>query len=121
MNWIRQSTRLALYLRDGLACAYCGEGIEDGAQLTLDHIKCHTHGGSNRPTNLLTCCKRCNSSRGKRSVSRFVKDEWDAQSAKWILRHVRECLRRKLPRAQARDMIERRGSVKRVLKWTAAR
>src|SRR5438128_11454104 len=32
MNWIRPEKRLALYLRDGLACCYCGEAVEDGAK-----------------------------------------------------------------------------------------
>jgi len=36
MNWIRKEKRLAIYLRDGLACGYCGQSIEDGAKLTLD-------------------------------------------------------------------------------------
>jgi 5-methylcytosine-specific restriction endonuclease McrA len=68
MNWIRKEKRLAIYLRDGLACCYCGGAVEDGAKLTLDHIKCHDHGGSNDATNLVTCCHSCNSARGARSV-----------------------------------------------------
>ena len=47
MNWIKPAKRLALYLRDGLACAYCGDGIEDGIRLTLDHLTPHSLGGSN--------------------------------------------------------------------------
>lgn len=31
MNWIRKDKRLAIYMRDGMACVYCG--------LTLDHLK----------------------------------------------------------------------------------
>ena len=45
-NWVRREKRLALYLRDGLACVYCGEGVEDGVVLTLDHLVPHSHGGS---------------------------------------------------------------------------
>ena len=71
MNWIRKEKRLAIYLRDGLACAYCGESVEDGAKLTLDHLKAHNHGGSNDADNLVTCCHRCNSARGKRSWRKF--------------------------------------------------
>ena len=33
-NWIRPEKRRALYLRDGLACVYCGDSLEDGARLT---------------------------------------------------------------------------------------
>jgi 5-methylcytosine-specific restriction endonuclease McrA len=41
MNWIRQEKRLAIYLRDGLACGYCGDSVENGAKLSLDHLKPH--------------------------------------------------------------------------------
>ena len=27
-KWIRPEKRMAIYLRDGLACVYCGEGVE---------------------------------------------------------------------------------------------
>ena len=64
MKWIRNEKRLAIYLRDGLACVYCAESVEDGATLTLDHLKTHFRGGSNEAGNLVTACKRCNSSRG---------------------------------------------------------
>src|SRR5262245_64074265 len=70
MNWIRQEKRLAIYLRDGLACAYCGEGIEDGAVLTLDHV---VPRGGNEKENLVTACLRCNSARGKRNVAEFIR------------------------------------------------
>ena len=37
-NWINVRRRLAIYLRDGMACVYCGSGIEDGIKMTLDHV-----------------------------------------------------------------------------------
>ena len=114
MNWIRQSSRLAIYLRDGMACAYCGSTVEDGAQLSLDHLKPHSHGGSNKPTNLVTCCSKCNSSRGNRSVRSFCQGvaEYLDSDAIAIERHVRACARRSLtgPRAEAKELINRRGS-----------
>ena len=61
-KWIRQDKRLALYLRDGFACVYCGEVLESGSTLlTLDHVTPQALGGSNDEGNLVTCCKRCNS------------------------------------------------------------
>ena len=47
MNWIRQDKRLAIYLRDGLACAYCGHSVESGASLSLDHLKPASKDGCN--------------------------------------------------------------------------
>jgi len=118
MNWIRQTTRLAIYMRDGLACAYCGATLEDGATLTLDHVKPASKGGTNDPSNLVTCCKQCNCSRGTRSMTAFVKAVAGyvrGKSAKQILTHVRNATRRALPRQEARDLIARRGSVAKAL------
>jgi hypothetical protein len=72
MNWLQPAKRIALYLRDGLACVYCESGIEDGAKLTLDHLVAHADGGSNHEANLVTCCHKCNSSRGSRDVAEFA-------------------------------------------------
>lgn len=119
MKWIRPTTRLAIYLRDGLACAYCGDGIETGVMLTLDHVKPHSKGGSDKPANLVTACKTCNSSRGTRSVPAFSRSVAEYRNhdldADEIVRHVRRTTRRSLPRQEARDLIARRGSLKKVL------
>jgi len=106
MNWCRPSTRLAIYLRDGMACAYCGHAVEDGAKLTLDHLTPYSAGGINGASNLVTCCHRCNSSRGTRSVAEFAVAvasylNHDATAAE-IVRHVRNTARRALPRAELR-------------------
>jgi 5-methylcytosine-specific restriction endonuclease McrA len=65
MNWIRLTTRLAIYSRDGFACAYCAEGAESGVGrgLTLDHVVPCELGGSNQPSNLVTACLSCNSAK----------------------------------------------------------
>ena len=114
MNWIAKNTRLAIYLRDGMACAYCGSCIEEGVTLTLDHIKCYSKGGSNDPKNLVTCCGKCNSSRGDRSlkdfsigVAAYVNHGVTADD---IIRHVRNCRNRKLPRKLAREITKRRAT-----------
>ena len=41
-------------------CAYCGSQ----ENLTLDHITPRTKGGSDRLTNILCACKKCNYSKG---------------------------------------------------------
>jgi 5-methylcytosine-specific restriction endonuclease McrA len=118
MNWCRPSTRLAIYLRDGLACVYCGHAVEEGAQLSLDHVKPHSCGGSNSPANLVTCCSRCNSSRGDRPVATFAVavSEYTQADADAIIRRVRNARRRQLPRAEARRLIALRGTVAAVVK-----
>jgi 5-methylcytosine-specific restriction endonuclease McrA len=62
-KWIRPVKRQAIYLRDGLCCAYCARGLEDGVVLTLDHVLACELGGSNEASNLITCCLSCNSSK----------------------------------------------------------
>lgn len=72
MNWIRKDKRLAIYMRDGMQCPLCGRGVEDGIVLTLDHITPWSQGGGNEATNLVTCCRRCNSRRQDRGMVAFV-------------------------------------------------
>lgn len=119
MNWIRQEKRLAIYLRDNLACIYCGAAVENGVQLTLDHIRPRSNGGNNEASNLVTACNSCNSARGNRSVSSFC-DTVAAYlnhgvTADQIMRNIRNATRRTLPLAQAKAMVNARGSAARVL------
>lgn len=120
MNWIRQDKRLAIYLRDGLAM-WCGATIEDGAILTLDHVRPHSDGGSNSERNLVCACKRCNSSRGDRkaedfaaAVAGYVNHGVDAEG---ILAAIASTTRKNLKphRAEAKEMIARRGSAAKAL------
>ena len=112
-KWIRREKRLAIYLRDGLACAYCGVGIEDGAILTLDHLTPNAKGGSNASDNLVTCCHRCNSARGTRPVRTFTRAVADYLNhgikAEDIEGHVRNCVRRTLDIPAAKKLIAARG------------
>jgi hypothetical protein len=67
-KWIRPEKRLAIYCRDQFACVYCSRNgyrrrignADGGAILTLDHLVAD---GGNKATNLVTCCRICNSSR----------------------------------------------------------
>jgi hypothetical protein len=115
MNWLRPAKRLAIYLRDGLACAWCGQGLESGTIFTLDHLKPHSKGGSNHETNLVTCCKHCNDSRGKRTQREFAEGVAaylnHGVKAEDILGHVRRTSARSLKPfvSQAKELIELRG------------
>lgn len=117
MNWIRQEKRLAIYLRDGCACVWCGSS---DVQFTLDHIVCHKKGGSNDQTNLVTACKRCNDSRGARSAKKFsvaiAAYLNHGIKAADILAHVQRCRFRVLNIEEAKELIAQRGSVFNVLK-----
>jgi hypothetical protein len=121
MNWIRQDKRLAIYLRDGLACMYCGATVEDGATLSLDHVAPHSHGGSNSERNLVTCCSKCNSSRGNRDVTDFATAVAGyvnhGTTGESIMAAIRSNTRKSLKpfRAEAKELISRRGSAAKAL------
>jgi hypothetical protein len=121
MNWIRQDKRLAIYLRDGLACAYCGVGVEGGAQFTLDHVTAHTNGGHNHDTNLVTACLTCNAEKGCRTLKAFAKAAAKyinhGLSAAQVVAHVTACTKRGVDayRGEAKSLIARRGSASKVL------
>lgn len=67
-GWIRKDKRLAIHLRDGLCCVYCGASVEDGASLQLDHYIRVQDGGSNKASNLVTACAFCNNSKNNDTI-----------------------------------------------------
>lgn len=122
MNWLRPEKRLAIYLRDGLACCYCGEAIENGAQLTLDHLTPYSKGGSNDASNLVTACHRCNSSRGNRALRTFCRSVASylnhGVTAEAIIAHVTNSRRRTIDVSAAKELIARRGGFSAALRET---
>ncbi|GAB3841053.1 HNH endonuclease [Hymenobacter jeollabukensis] len=113
MNWISQHKRLAIYLRDGLACCYCGKGLEQGVKLTLDHLIPYSKGGAiSSASNLITCCLSCNSARGNRPRAHFVASlsALTGLDADEVLRGIANARRRKLDLTTAKAMIARRKS-----------
>lgn len=117
-KWIRREKRLAIYIRDGFACAYCGNSVEDGACLTLDHITPYCNGRNNHETNLITACRKCNSARGNRHINRFAQSVAEylngGITAQDILGHIGECICRNIDVKAAKEIIAKRGS------WAAA-
>jgi len=67
-KWITKTRRLALYIRDGFQCAYCGSDLSNVVpnEITLDHLQARSFGGGNKNQNLVTACKSCNSRRGNK-------------------------------------------------------
>jgi hypothetical protein len=55
--------RARIYKRDGHKCVYCGAN----KNLTIDHVLPKSRGGTNRWTNLVTCCGTCNRKKGDRT------------------------------------------------------
>jgi len=55
--------RARIYKRDGHKCVYCGSN----KNLTIDHVLPKSRGGTNRWTNLVTCCGSCNRKKGDKT------------------------------------------------------
>lgn len=73
-SWITKHRRLAIYLRDGFCCMYCGKDLRNAAprEVTLEHLECQNdHPSGKLPngkslhheSNLVTACLSCNSGR----------------------------------------------------------
>lgn len=65
-KWIRPERRLAIYARDGHRCLWCGAA----APLSLDHL---WGPWDHRSQSLVTSCSGCNSQRGGRRVSDWLR------------------------------------------------
>jgi len=59
-------SRNNILIRDGFTCQYCGSPFQS-PELTVDHVIPKVQGGSNRWTNVVACCKRCNVKKGGRT------------------------------------------------------
>ena len=79
-SWIRQEKRQAIYSRDDFTCAYCGVDLSgtDPANVTLDHVTARANGGHNAATNLVTCCRSCNSAKQDMGLRKFIARVADA-------------------------------------------
>lgn len=59
-------TNRELFRRDRHVCLYCGASFGD-KDLTRDHILPRSRGGTDRWTNVVTACRRCNVQKGCRT------------------------------------------------------
>jgi 5-methylcytosine-specific restriction endonuclease McrA len=66
-------TNRALFARDRYLCLYCGKSYSS-RELTRDHVIPRSRGGSDRWSNVVSCCHRCNHLKGARTP-----DEWGVE------------------------------------------
>lgn len=54
-------------------CCYCGNQLNPFEKngLTYEHMNSQNNGGGHETANLYACCKSCNSSKGKKSLSEY--------------------------------------------------
>lgn len=104
-KWLRPTTRLALYHRDGFACVCCGKGAEAGNPLTADHLHAVELGGTNEVSNLITLCLSCNSRKGSLTIRAwFALLRREGVDTSRIAGRVRRAVRRPLDRVEGRRL-----------------
>lgn len=59
-------SRSNIYTRDDKICQYCGNKFKP-QELTLDHVIPKSFGGKTTWTNIVTCCKTCNTQKANRT------------------------------------------------------
>ncbi len=98
-KWINPVTRKRLYKRDDYTCVYCGDSVEDGARLSLDHVIPCELGGENAHDNLVTACFSCNSAKRDLTMRAwFVVLRDRGVDTDLVGTRVRNARRRQLPR-----------------------
>lgn len=66
-DWVPRKVRAALINEDAY-CTNCGRSNDGSIPFHIDHIKPHSHGGSNNIENLRPLCAPCNLKRGNKVV-----------------------------------------------------
>lgn len=63
--------RSEILKRDNRICFYCG--VPEAT--TVDHVTPISRGGTDSPTNLVACCKRCNFRKGEKTADEFIRKQ----------------------------------------------
>ena len=63
--------REGIKARDGHKCVYCGSS----ENLTVDHVRPRSKGGTDTADNLVTACRPCNQAKGSMHVDVFMQTQ----------------------------------------------
>lgn len=95
--------RKAIFARDHGRCQYCGSNAE-----SIDHVVPRSRGGEHIWTNVVACCRRCNTTKANRLLSECSMDLTSRPTAPtrlaWVTvaaGHVPECWDQYLTQAAA--------------------
>lgn len=70
---IDQKIAWEVFKRDDYRCVYCGH---DNLPLTVDHLVLWEEMGNTVAENLVSACKKCNHTRGNKSLTEFLKSDY---------------------------------------------
>ena len=71
--------REEIFERDQFRCVYCGN-VFPAEELTVDHVQARVRGGDRSGGNLVTACSVCNTAKGHRRVSDFLRADAGARA-----------------------------------------
>ena len=77
---IKPRLRFEIFRRDHHTCRYC---FRTEVALTIDHVVPSILGGSDAPTNLVTCCEECNSGKSSALQGGPTVDDVDDDLIRW--------------------------------------
>ena len=81
--------RKAIKEHFGSTCVYCGNYYEID-QLTLDHVHPKCKGGPTTTSNLVACCKRCNTDKGSNNWLDWMRSTFGITTRETlILSHIK--------------------------------
>jgi 5-methylcytosine-specific restriction endonuclease McrA len=67
----RRMFREGIKARDGHKCVYCGSS----ENLTIDHVRPKSKGGTDTADNCVTACRPCNQAKGSMHVDVFMQSQ----------------------------------------------
>lgn len=82
-----QDVSWAVYRRDNYACRYCGN---NKVPLTVDHIIRWEEGGPSIEQNLVSCCKKCNRTRGAIPYEEWLNHPYYVERSKNLTVQVKQ-------------------------------
>jgi 5-methylcytosine-specific restriction endonuclease McrA len=89
-----------VFERDGHRCVYCGL-VFAADELSVDHVEPRVRGGDHSAGNLVTACRGCNTLKGQRRVSDFLRESEVARTnffthATYVWERILRDLRREI-------------------------
>lgn len=102
---VSKRTRFEVLRRDNHTCQYCGETAPN-VVLHVDHVEPVALGGSDKPDNLVTACKDCNTGKSSIAPGSPLVESVGAKAAAYALGMVDKMTRLRADVQESTDYIE---------------
>lgn len=79
---LSQRLRFEILRRDNHKCKYCGRSAPE-VTLSVDHVIPVALGGSDKPSNLVTACRDCNSGKTSSTPDQQIVEDVDEAALQW--------------------------------------